>query len=274
VTGGDVLPFERKGKDALAPFVCNALVLIAANAPLTTTDTAVPRRRITMPFIKSIPNSEQRTLLQLNTEEKTLSGEFEPCIPGLLNWILAMSDAEMVCYIKDTDRAVPSLAAVKSDTLLAVNPMAAWVDAHCVLLPDVRTGVGVAKKVRASTGGSTESRSWESYDNADYQLYPSYREYCDRAGQTAVSMRLFSERLHNLITDQLKYTEVKKGTDRVGSYFIGIAVRNDAHKDLPRPISGGGNEVTAVIPITDFGMPRAVETLPTGEWDAQSQGAA
>jgi putative DNA primase/helicase len=255
VTGGDVLPYERKGKDALAPFVCNAMVLIAANSPLTTTDTAIPRRRITVPFLKSIPNENQRVLLQLDTESQTVFGEFESFIPGVLNWVLSMSDAEMVRYLKDTDRAVPSLGAVKADTLIAINPMAKWLDTCCVLIPGLRTGVGVAKKVRMSKVlADNQSKSWETYVNSDLWLYPNYIQYCDENKATAVSNKRFAELLENLCVDQLKNSEVSKGMDRQGSCFIGIGLRHDceAHDQLPCPISG-------VIDVAEDSEPETIE---------------
>jgi phage/plasmid-associated DNA primase len=269
VTGGEPLAYERKGKDALAPFSCQAMVLIASNYALTTTDTAVPRRRITMPFLKPIPNEKQRKLLVLNTEDNTLSGEFEPCIPGLLNWVLAMPDAEMERYLKDTDRAVPSLAAVKADTLISINPMAAWLDKCCVILPGVRTNVGNATEIRISEGENGTSKSWKSYARADEWLYPNYLQCCDRDKQAPVSMRRFGEMLNNLVTDQLKHVDVIRDSDRNGAYFLGIAIRNESHDHLPCPISGRCDEiVTEVGPIIDEPDTTIDSTgLSTGDWD-------
>ncbi len=266
LTGNDAIPYERKGKDALAPFYYKGMILRAANHALTTTDTAVPRRRMTIPFLKAIEQADQHPLLELDSETNTLSGEFEPCIPGLLNWVLSMSDAEMVRYLKDTDRAVPSLAAVKADTLISVNPMAAWLDDCCVLTPGVRTGVGVAKKIRHSEGENGTSTSWESYAHATERLYPNYNQYCDLNRHTAVLIKRFGADLKNLTSDQLKYTEVIYSSDRDGAYFMGIALRNESHNSLPRPISGG--EVLAEVgPIEPADMPVDSPALPTDDWD-------
>jgi putative DNA primase/helicase len=265
ITGSEPIPYERKGKDALAPFYFGGMVLIAANTPVSTTDTAIPRRRITVPFLKAIPQDEQRMLLERKGE--TLEGEFVTHIPGVLNWVLSMSDAEMARYLKDTDRAVPSLGAVKAETLITVNPMAAWFDSCCVLLPEARTQTGISKKIRHTETDSNGSKSWESFDHAEDWLYPNYLQYCAEKQATNVSFKQFGKLLENLCVDQLRQSEVKRGTDRNGAYFMGVAIRDKSHNHLPCPISGGDEVVAEVGPIEQTPDTADDAALDTGKWD-------
>ena len=247
VTGGDTLPYERKNKDAREPFVCKAMVLIAANQPLNTSDPAIPRRRITVPFLRAVHNRDQRVLLEIDSDTKTASGEFAEHLPGLFNWVMAMPESEMRRYLKDTDRAVPSLTEVKSETLIATNTMAAWFD-HCCLFADgVKTHIGNLSKTRISYGGEGHSESREKIDDTDEYLYPSYVNYCLQSNHKYESITHFSEKLANLCATILERPNVVKKRDSKGVCIIGITLRR-GNLSHPRPISGPIDEESPSTP--------------------------
>jgi P4 family phage/plasmid primase-like protien len=238
LTGQDPIPFERKHKHAQASFVPRAMVVLAANEPISSADntSGLQRRRLTIPFTRTIDPAERRTLIEVSRDD--VAGEFAPYIPGLLNWVLAMPDAEMRSLIVDTDRSVPSLSQAKQESLIATNPLAAWLEECCVFAPGARTKTGVATKIRLSEGSDGHSESYEIYNNQDNWLYANYKRYCDVSGAKAVSIKRFGDLLIDLCQNQLKVPGVTRGKDRDGAYFEGIALRGEEYKDLPSPISG------------------------------------
>ena len=64
-------------------------------------------------------------------------GELAPEIPGVLNWVLALPDAQMEALLQQTTTLVPSLQATWAQSLVDTNPLAEW--ANQALLLDART---------------------------------------------------------------------------------------------------------------------------------------
>jgi hypothetical protein len=213
------------------------MVLMAANQPLSTSDPAIPRRRITVPFLRAVQNRDQRVLLEIDSDAKMASGEFAEYLPGLFNWVMSMSDHEMRRFLKDTDRAVQSLAEIKSETLIATNTMAAWFDDCCVFVDGAKAYVGKLSKTRITEGEEGHSESREQIDDFKNCLYPSYVRYCMESNHKYESMNHFSEKLTNLCATILEHPNVAKKRGGQGIYIVGIAFRHD-HPDHPRPISG------------------------------------
>ena len=245
LTGQDVLPFERKNKDARDGFVFGGMVIYVANKPLASSDntSGLERRRLTCPFDKQIPLGEQRELLDFTNGE--MKGEFVEHLPGLLNWVLGMPDSEMFNLVKNTAASVPSLALAKIDVLLNSNSLAGWLDDCCIFAPNGRTQIGTATRQQVSRelGGNRFTKS--EYQNEDVWLYANYRAYCDRTGHIkAVTMRKFSDELIDLCRNQLKNPDVKKEVGRNGAAMLGIILRAESDQDSPTPISGGGRKIT------------------------------
>ena len=240
--GGDMLPFERKNKDAREGFVYRGMVIYAANRPLASSDntSGLERRRLTCPFDNQIPLGQQRTLLDF--EDGGVTGEFVEHLPGLLNWVLEMTDLEMFDLVKDTAASVPSLAQAKIDILTSSNSLAGWLDDCCIFDPRARTQIGTATKQQITTelGGDRLTKS--EYQNEGIWLYASYRAYCDRTGhKKPVTMRKFSDELIDLCRNQLKNADVQKERGRDGAAIVGLMLRKEGDQDSPNPISGGGH---------------------------------
>ena len=132
-------------------------------------------------------------------------GEFVPYLPGLLNWVLGMSESEATEIVKNYETAVPSLAAMKAQTLIETNPSAEWLDNKVILDPEARTNIGVAKRDKDSN-----SDNW--YLHNDEWLYPNYAEYCHDTGTRAIGLRRFVNLLSDLLNNQLRL-KVEKGRD-------------------------------------------------------------
>lgn len=212
LTGQDTLHYEVKFQQSREGFISNALVLVAANETIQSSDytSGLARRRISIPFTNQIPNHKQRNLISFSQDN--LSGEFAEFIPGLLNWVLALSDEDMQSYLKDTTRTVPALNDMRMETLLDTNPIADWANRYLVRSPYTKTYVGIKS------------------GNPDGQLYASYTTYASNSGTKAVSLRRFLNLLNDLLNNQLGLN-IKKGRDRAGSHFCDIAVRHCSDLD-------------------------------------------
>jgi putative DNA primase/helicase len=243
LTGQDPLPYERKYKHAQSSFYADAMVILCANEPIVSADytSGLSRRRLTVPFTHRVADKDRRVLLDLKRGE----GDFIPYLPGLLNWVIALPDAEMKNLIVNTAESVPSLNDSKNETLLASNPLAEWLDARCVFVPGIRSQVGNAIKERVTKTEGGDTRSWEEYAWVDQWLYPNYRQYCDRSNIKPISLRRFSDLLIDLCQCQLNQEGIEKGRDRDGAFITGIALRSEAYADSPRPVSGEDSEPEA-----------------------------
>ena len=242
LTGQDILPFERKNRDSRTGFTYQGMVIYVANTPLASSDntSGLERRRLTVPFNNQIALGKQRPLIEFH-DDGSVTGDFVPHLPGLLNWALEMSDVEMFELIKNTAVSVPSLAAAKIDVLTASNSLAAWLEDCCIFAPGSRSQIGTANKIQVTweLGGDRITKS--EYQNEDIWLYASYRAYCERTGHSKpVTMRKFSDSLVDLCRNQLKNPEVEKLRGRDGAAIVGITLRSDSDKDSPTPISGSG----------------------------------
>ena len=241
ITGGDTLPYERKNKDAREPFVCKAMVLIAANHPLNTSDPAIPRRRITVPFLRAINSRDHRELMEIDTDTKMTSGEFAPYLPGLLNWVMAQPESEMRRYLKDTDRAVPSLNEVKSETLIATSSLAAWFDECCLFADGAKTHIGKAPNyIELVKHSDTYSESRKMLEGTNDYLFANYLQFCAETARKPEGLQQFSEKLTNLCANILENPNVAKKRDAKGWHLTGVLLRR-GDTTHPRPISDGSD---------------------------------
>lgn len=239
LTGQDLIRHERKFQQATEGFAPKAMVLIAANEPIQSSDytSGLERRRLTLPFPNQVPAHQRRDLITLDRGK--VSGEFAAELPGLLNWVLTMPDAQMVALVRDTARNVPSLAQWRVNSTIEANPMLGWIDECLVLIPDAKTYVGVADKLSESSGSPEAGYTQRSfYRNWDTWLYASYCQHCLQTGSKPVTMRRFSPLLDDLFRTQLKLPIIRD-RDSKGSYFQGVEIRREQNNYLSRPITGG-----------------------------------
>jgi putative DNA primase/helicase len=219
ITGQDPIRYEKKYVQGGNCFCFDGMVLIVANESIQFNDHTggIRRRRITIPFKQLVKPEDCRDLI--NVPQEGISGEFAPYIPGLLNWVLEMSDDKVTELVKNTHRSVPSLAITTAETLVETNPMAAWLDECIVIEPDAKTYIG-NKDQPSST-----------------HLYPNYVNYCTANGCKPVSSARFSKLLLGLLQTHLDLSDANKVKDRRGNYITHLRFR-DANEDTPRPITG------------------------------------
>ena len=101
---------ERKyqGED-LDPFQFRGMVMITANEAIQSTDytSGLARRRLTVPFDRPYTGgaNEQKELVKFNHKGE-VEGVFAPLMPGLVNWLLDMTEEDMRTYLMETSTKV------------------------------------------------------------------------------------------------------------------------------------------------------------------------
>ncbi len=235
ITGQDPVDYEVKYQQARGGFVPNCLVVVAANEVPQCADytSGLSRRRRTLVMDKRVHPRRQRNLIEIKNGEVT--GEFAKFIPGLLNWVLDMSESEAIARIKDFYAYCPSAEKFQKQVLCDTNPLADWAN-HCLVWrSESRLNVGVAKRDK-----DPDSENWFMF--VDSWLYASYSEFCHNTGTRPVALRRFSNLTHDLFVNQLGM-DVKRGRDSKGAYFLGLAIRTDADDD---PLLITGDEIVTV----------------------------
>jgi putative DNA primase/helicase len=106
ITGQDPVRMEEKFK-AQRTEIAPVMVVVAANEPIQSADytSGLVRRRLSMYFRHRPLNP--RNLL--SWKDGAWHGALAPGIPGVLNWVLALPDAQMEVLLQKTTETVSSL---------------------------------------------------------------------------------------------------------------------------------------------------------------------
>lgn len=240
LTAGESLHYERKFKQSTCGFLPRAMVMMASNEPIQSSDytSGLLRRKITVYMNQQIDESEQRSLIEVS--EDSISGEFAQYIPGLLNWVMAMPIDQVEYYIKRTSEAVPSLADQKINNLLSINPIADWADLMLIICPNNKVNVGLAQR-------NLDRTIPKQFINTEKWLYASYCEFMEASNNKPVSGRRFTSLLDDLLRNQLKLKNISHKRDRTGSFFLGIALRREANEEECL-FSGDNSQITTLLP--------------------------
>ena len=214
LTGRDLIRNERKFQTgSQKPFKFNGLVMITANEPIQTTDptSGLARRRLTIPFnnVFSGSSAEQKTLIDMDDRGRPF-GEFAHLLPGLVNWVLDMSEAEMREYLMETNSKVKFFATYHREQILKSNQIMDWLH-HCVIFDvGVTSVIGLAKY---EAGKNT-------YENHNYWLYASYCEFSRSSNSNVLGRSRFESLLMDVCMHQLKLNVYQVKTSR------GMLVKN------------------------------------------------
>ena len=229
LTGGDNLRFEEKNKNVGEPFVYTGMVMVCANEPIQTTDntSGLIRRRLTLEFNRPLydKNSEAKEMIKL--DNGIVRGLWKNYLPGLVNWVLAMSEQEMREYLLDTYEKVPALRRVRNDILLNSNNLVEWLQSEAVLDEKATTAVG--KKIPAAKDDK------ERYCNSKYHLYASYASYCEDTGSKPVGQKRFIALLMDCCTNQLRLDNIRTFTKGGKAFIKGLALRESDQKYQKHP---------------------------------------
>jgi len=231
VTGRDLIRKERKFQaGSQKPFKFNGLVIITANEPIQTTDptSGLARRRLTIPFDRPFTGSsaEQRVLIDMDDNGHPF-GDFASLLPGLVNWVLDMTEAEMREYLMETTKKVAFFAKHHSEQILKSNQIMDWME-HCVVFdPGVSTAVGLAK--HAAPGTSNVYTNWDKF------LYASYCEFSRASNSNILGRSRFETLLMDVCVHQLQLNVYKFKEQRRGARVVNIACRASDQKYAKYP---------------------------------------
>ena len=172
MTGGDLLPYERKYKDAEQPFLFQGTVMIASNHPIKSSDksSALSRRMISIVFNQVVSEKEK-------TENQNFEDELISELPGLFNKLVQISPDEVTRAIR---KLAPSIQETKLEAEMEANSILGW--AHEWLV--------------RCTQGQSETRIGSAplpgtYATTSY-LYGSYLIFCEHQGRKPIGLVNFS----------------------------------------------------------------------------------
>jgi putative DNA primase/helicase len=228
ITGQDFVRMEEKFK-AQRTEVAPVMVVVAANEPVQSADytSGLVRRRLAMTFQHrpAVPKD------LLSWHAGAWQGELAAEIPGVLNWVLLLPDAQMEALLQQTTTLVPSLQATWAQSLVDTNPLAEW--ANQALLRDARTDAEGHPLAVVNVGRAHKLDQSNGYEHQDRWLYPHYRAWVDDTGGKPLSSRRFTGLLRDLFDNQLRLDGVEHRDDNKGSRFCGIRLRTDQDADQP-----------------------------------------
>jgi putative DNA primase/helicase len=149
------------------------MVVVAAYEPVQPADytSGLVRRRLAMTFHHrpAVP----RALLSWHAG--TWQEDLAPEIPGGLNWVLALPDAQMEALLQQTTTLVPSFQATLAQSLVDTNPLAEW--ANQSLLLNARTDAEGHPMVVVNVGHAHKLDDTNAYEHQGSWLYPHYRTW-------------------------------------------------------------------------------------------------
>jgi putative DNA primase/helicase len=239
LTGGDLIRNEQKFQaDAQKPFKFGGLVMITANEPIQTTDptSGLARRRLTIPFNNPFKGtaSQQHVLIDMD-EKGNAYGRFAPLLPGLVNWVLDLSQDEMKELLMETARKVPFYIGYQAEQVLKSNQLLDWMHHSVIFEFNVASAVGFAKPTPQGSSGV--------YVNHDKWLYASYCEFCKYSNTNILGRSRFESLLIDACVHQLGLNVYRLKNSR-GMRIVNIMVRsNDPRlKEYPSIVELGLNK--------------------------------
>lgn len=223
-TGGDPLRMEKKNAQQGQSFLANCFIFIASNEPIQSTDysSGLSRRRVPVHFEKQVTEKDKAQWREQGGIEAVMKSE----LPGLLNWVLAMSRNEAVAALGGINA---TLTKSQRQHLVETNKLAAWVDDNCVLDPNAQTWTGSVPK--------SSLFAEDKIAEAEVKLFTNYYFWCEENGIKNLSVQRFGNALNELLVSTLKEPVKHMERDKDGRSFLGIALRTDDHADKPTPVT-------------------------------------
>ena len=225
ITGNDWIRSERKYQgEALDPFQYHGMVIITANEAIQSTDytSGLARRRLTIPFDRPFTGgqAEQKELIKFDNKGNP-QGEFAPLLPGLVNWLLDMPEADMRSYLMETAQHVDFFQKYEKEQSLRSNPVLDWMSQHVVYDPGAKSVVGTCKSAQGSNN---------FYQNWQQWLYASYAEFCRSCNVGFVGRGRFEVLFFDICKHQLKLNVFSKKTNKGLMVFNAVARESNPSK--------------------------------------------
>ena len=238
ITGNDWIRAERKYQNEnYEPFQFKGLVIVTANEAIQSTDytSGLARRRLTVPFDRPFTggSSEQRDLIKFNTKGEP-QGEFAALLPGLVNWLLDMTETEMREYLMETNQKVEFFKKYSHTQNLRSNSILDWMEHRVVYEPGVSAAVGFVKP--APQGSS------HLYTNQNIWLYASYAEFCKQCNVNVMSRNRFEPLFLDICRHQLNLNVYSKRNTK-GMRVFNVVVRDSdpKYENYPSAVTVAAN---------------------------------
>jgi phage/plasmid-associated DNA primase len=217
LTGGDQIRSEQKFQRQASSFVYTGMLVLTANESLQTTDpsSGLFRRRLTVPFSRSRAGQKNIELIAfdaLGNPYGYLAGE----LSGVVNWVLSMSEEEMLEYTKNATNHIKVLKEQKAELLSESNTLIDWMQERIVFDPNAATAVGHKQDAEAGQFSVRNAESW---------LYASYVDACRKANVREVGRPRFVRLLEDICINQLRVKVLKIKGKRTRHIFKGLAIR-------------------------------------------------
>jgi len=238
ITGNDWIRAERKYQNEnYEPFQFKGLVIVTANEAIQSTDytSGLARRRLTVPFDRPFTggSSEQRDLIKFNTKGEP-QGEFAALLPGLVNWLLDMTETEMREYLMETNQKVEFFKKYSHTQNLRSNSILDWMAHKVVYEPGVSAAIGF---VKIEAPGNTHM-----YKYQEQWLYPSYAAFCKECNVNVMSRNRFEPLFLDICKHQLNLN-VYSVRNKKGMRVFNVAVRGSdpKYEGYPSAVTAAAN---------------------------------
>jgi putative DNA primase/helicase len=223
LTGGDPVRLEKKNKQQTGSFVFDGVVVVASNEAIQTADytSGLIRRRMPVNFNRKVSDEDKAKWVAVGGVEAAMRKE----LPGLLNWVLAMTDDEVKRVIGGING---QMTQAQREHLIDTNKLAAWMDDNIILKADAVSYVGCSMKKKADHDEISKAR----YE----KLYPNYELWCDENAVHPVALQRFTANLID-VCQQLKIDVAARDRNKVGRSISGLAIRQDYHSNYQTPVT-------------------------------------
>jgi putative DNA primase/helicase len=214
ITGGDAVRNEKKNQQQGGSFVFDGVVVVTSNEPIQTSDytSGLMRRRMPVNFDRKVTDEDKAKWASVGGIEAAMKKE----LPGLLNWVLEMTDDEVKAVIGGING---EMTRTQREHLVNTNKIAAWLDDNVVIDEDEITYIGV------STAKETDANMRQEL--IDEKLYSNYEKWCHEGNVHPIAQNRFTDNLID-VCGQIKIT-VEKGRNPKGRFIKGLVIRREWH---------------------------------------------
>ena len=222
LTGGDPVRLEKKNVQQSGSFVFGGVVVIASNEAIQTADytSGLIRRRMPINFNRIVTDEDKAKWASLGGIEAAMHNE----LPALLNWVLAMTPAEVKAAIGGING---QMSTSTLNHLVETNKIAAWLDDNIVIVPKSVTYIGGSTK-----GKDDDEKRYAVRD----KLYPNYESWCNEGAVHPVALQRFTASVID-VCNTLKLDVSALAKNKHGRSLLGLAIREDKHLSYATPVT-------------------------------------
>jgi len=202
ISGGDTLAGRKKHIQGSYEVIIKGVVVIFNNEKFQTTDNSGAIYRRIKPFRADSKGKTQKDLLRWCTETGWV-GELVTEIPAIINWIFSLNDSNVFNFFNNLEQSVPSLKDELDENQDTFMPILPWIKEEIV----PGKGLYIGMKVKQGVKELIDTKQRKT-------LYPVYQMWCERQGQTPMTITNFRANIVDYFTQagfQVKFTRRECG---------------------------------------------------------------